>query len=63
MEPSDPRRALTLFDPVGEVLHAEEQARVLRLLLQGIGFDGAVGTAVITFRATGIQVFAQELAP
>lgn len=63
VDPADLRRALTLFEPVWEVLHAEEQARVLRLLLQGIGFDGAAGTAVLAFRATGIQGLAAELAP
>jgi site-specific DNA recombinase len=63
VDPADLRRALTLFDPVWEVLHAEEQARVLRLLVEGISFDGAAGTAVVAFRATGIQGLAEELAP
>ena len=55
--------ALTLFDPVWEVLHAEEQARVMRLLVEGISYDGAAGTAVVGFRATGIQGLAEELTP
>ena len=60
-DPADLRRALTLFDPVWEVLHAREQARVLKLLLEGIGFDGPAGTAVVGFRATGIRALAEEI--
>ncbi len=63
VDPVDLRRALTLFDPVWEVLHAEEQARVMRLLVEGIDYDGAAGTAVVAFRATGIQGLSAELAP
>ena len=63
VDPADLRRALTLFEPVWEVLHAEEQARVMRLLVEGISYDGAAGTAVVAFRATGIQGLAEELAP
>ncbi len=63
VDPADLRRALVLFDPVWEVLHGEEQARVMRLLVEGIAYDGAAGTAVVAFRATGIQGLAAELAP
>ncbi|MGE4164151.1 MAG: recombinase family protein [Vicinamibacterales bacterium] len=63
VDPADLRRALTLFEPVWDVLHAEEQARVMRLLVEGISYDGAAGTAVVAFRATGIQGLAEELAP
>ena len=61
VDPADLRRALTLFDPVWEVLHAREQARILKLLIEGISFDGAAGTAVVAFRATGIQALAEEI--
>ena len=60
-DPADLRRALTLFDPVWEVLHAREQDRVLKLLLEGISFDGPAGTAVVGFRATGIKALAEEI--
>ncbi len=55
-------RALTLFDPVWEVLHAEEQARVMRLLVEGVAYDGAAGTVTLSFRASGIQTLAEEVA-
>lgn len=61
VDPADLSRALTLFDPVWEVLHAQEQARILKLLIQGIGFDGAAGTATVAFRATGIRTLAEEI--
>lgn len=62
VDPADLRRALAVFDPVWEVLHAEEQARVMRLLVEGISYDGAAGT-VVALRATGIRGLAEELAP
>ena len=58
---ADLRRALTLFDPVWEVLHTREQSRILKLLIAGISFDGAAGTAVVAFRAAGIQALAEEI--
>ena len=58
---ADLRRALTLFDPVWEILHAREQARILKLLIESISFDGAAGTAVVAFRAAGIQALAEEI--
>jgi site-specific DNA recombinase len=63
VDPADLRRALTLFEPVWEVLHIEEQARVIRLLVECVSVDGAACTAVISFHATGIQGLAEELAP
>lgn len=45
------------------ILHAEAQAWVMRLLVEAISNDGAAGTAVVAFRATGIQGLAEELAP
>ena len=30
---------------------------------RGVAYDGAAGTAVVAFRATGIQGLAEELAP
>jgi hypothetical protein len=63
VEPADLRRALTIFDPIWEVFHLKEKARVLRLLLEGISYDGAAGTVALAFRATGIQALAEEVTP
>ena len=61
VNPADLRRALTLFDPVWEVLHVEEQARVMRLLVEGVAYDGAAGTVTLSFREGGIQALAEEV--
>ena len=63
VQPADLRRALTLFDPVRDALHADEKKRVIRLLVQRVTYDGAAGTAAVTLRATGIRILAEEVAP
>ncbi len=63
VDPADLRRALGLFDPVWDVLHAEEQRRVVHLLVEGIRYDGAAGTVALTFRATGIRALSEEMEP
>ena len=53
-------QALALFDPVWESLTPREQARIVRLLVERVDYDGAKGTVSITFRPTGIKALAQE---
>ncbi|MGE0193804.1 MAG: recombinase family protein [Planctomycetota bacterium] len=62
VEPAELRRALTLFDPVWDVLCAQEQQRILHLLVDRVAYDGAAGTAAVTFKATGIRTLAGEVA-
>ncbi len=63
VDEADLRRALALFDPVWDALHAKEQARVLTLLIERVDYDGDAGTVEIAFRATGIQALAEEVQP
>ncbi|MEZ6010148.1 MAG: recombinase family protein [Planctomycetota bacterium] len=63
VEPAELRRVLTLFDPLWDVLHAQEQQRILRLLVERVAYDGAAGTAAVTFRPVGIRTLAGEVAP
>lgn len=53
--------ALSLFDPVWDALFPREQARILRLLVERVGYDGAKGTLAITFRPTWIKALAREV--
>jgi site-specific DNA recombinase len=53
--------ALSLFDPVWDALFPKEQARILRLLVERVGYDGGKGTLAITFRPTGIKALAREV--
>ena len=54
-------RALALFDPVWETLTAKEQARVLRLLVQRVDYDGEKGTVSVTFHPSGIEMLSRGL--
>jgi len=53
--------ALSLFDPVWEMLFPKEQARILQLLIERLEYNGAKGTLSITFRPIGIQALASEV--
>ena len=53
--------ALSLFDPVWDSLTPREQARMLHLLVERVGYDGEKETVSITFRPTGIKSLAEEL--
>jgi len=54
--------ALSLFDPVWDSLGPREQARVMQLLVERVGYDGANGTVSVTFRPSGIKALAQDAA-
>ncbi len=55
-------RAFSLFDPVWDSLSPREQARVIHLLVERVGYDGEKGTVSVTFRPSGIKALAQEVA-
>ena len=55
-------RALAAFDPVWETLTLREQARVLRLLIQRVDYDGDKGTVSVTFHPAGIETLSREYA-
>jgi site-specific DNA recombinase len=57
----DLRKALSLFDPVWEMLFPAEQARVIRLLIEFVDFDGKTGKLGIEFAPSGIQALAGEV--
>jgi site-specific DNA recombinase len=54
-------KALTLFDPVWETLAPREQARIVRLLVQRVEYDGEKSTVSVTFHPAGIKTLADEL--
>jgi len=53
-------QVLSRFDPVWESLSPGEQARVIRLLVERVTYDGGSGTLAITFRPSGIKTLATE---
>ena len=52
--------ALGAFDPVWESLAPREQARLVRLLVERVGYDGRDGTVTVTFHPAGIKALAEE---
>jgi len=54
-------KVLPIFDPVWESLSPREQARVMQLLVERVGYDGRNGAMAITFRNSGIKTLTQEL--
>jgi site-specific DNA recombinase len=60
IDEGDVARALATFDPVWESLTTHEQARLLRLLIERIDYDGRDGTISISFHASGIKTLANR---
>ena len=48
------------FDPVWGTLSPREQARVLHLLIERVGYDGEKERVAITFRPGGIKALGRE---
>ncbi len=55
-------RALAVFDPVWDTLAPREQARVIRLLVQRVDYDGEKGTVSVTFHPAGMKILSREFA-
>jgi len=54
------RAALSLFDPVWESIAPREKVRIVRLLVERVGYDGDKETVALTFRPSGIKALTQE---
>jgi site-specific DNA recombinase len=54
--------AATTFDPVWESLSLCDQARILRLLVERVDYDGRSGDISITLHPTGLTALTAELA-
>ncbi|HOX27271.1 MAG TPA: recombinase family protein [Candidatus Krumholzibacteria bacterium] len=61
VDEADLRKALSLFDPIWDVLYPVEQARVIQLLVERIEHDARTGKLAIEFRPTGISALADEV--
>ena len=60
VRPEDLRDALAAFEPLWEQLSPREQARVIRLLVAKVDYDGGGGSVSITFRPSGIRTLAED---
>ncbi|MBU8913314.1 MAG: recombinase family protein [Spirochaetales bacterium] len=58
---NDLTSALSLFDPIWDVLFPAEQTRIIELLIRQIEYNGKSGKLAITFHPTGIKSLANEM--
>jgi site-specific DNA recombinase len=58
---NDLASALSLFDPIWDVLFPTEQSRIIELLIRQIEYNGKSGKLAITFHPTGIKSLANEM--
>jgi site-specific DNA recombinase len=61
IDAQDASTALAAFDPVWQALAPREQARVVRLLVERVDYDGVGGKVNIAFRPSGLRTLAEEL--
>ena len=47
--------ALKAFDPVWKSLNTNEQTRIVRMLVERVGYDGRTGKVAVTFRSAGFK--------
>ncbi len=55
------REALQQFTPLWDELLPKERARVLRLLIEEVRYDGKAGELEIVFRDIGIKALGREI--
>ena len=55
------REALQQFTPVWDEMLPQERARVLRLLIEEVRYDGQAGELEIVFREIGIKALSREI--
>jgi site-specific DNA recombinase len=47
--------ALKAFDPIWTSLNTNEQTRIVRMLVERVGYDGRTGKVAVTFRSAGFR--------
>ena len=60
LDEAEATRALAGLDPAWSTLTPQEQARVVRLLVSQVDYDGAQGKVAITFHPLGLKTLAGE---
>jgi site-specific DNA recombinase len=61
LDEAEATRALVGLDPAWDTMTPQEQARIVRLLVSQVNYDGAQGKVAITFHPLGLKTLAGEL--
>jgi site-specific DNA recombinase len=51
--------ALKAFDPVWKSLNTNEQTRIIRMVIERVGYDGRTGKVAVTFRSAGFKALCE----
>ena len=62
VDEDDLRQALQAFDPVWKALNAADQTKVIRSVIERIGYDGRTGKIAVKFRAAGFKAICMTAA-
>jgi site-specific DNA recombinase len=54
-------QALEAFDPVWKSLNTGEQTRIIRALVERVGYDGRTGKVAVTFRSAGFKALCETV--
>lgn len=63
LDETDLKTVLSQFDPIWETLTLKERARVVRLLVARVGYDGEAEKVSVTFSPAGVRLLAEEMQP
>jgi site-specific DNA recombinase len=55
VSPQELKQALEAFDPIWKTLNTSEQSRIIRALVERVGYDGRTGKLAVTFRSAGFK--------
>lgn len=61
VSPQELKQALEAFDPVWKSLNTSEQSRIIRALVERVGYDGRTGKISVAFRAAGFKTLCDML--
>jgi site-specific DNA recombinase len=53
------KHALEEFDPIWKSLNSAEQTRIIRALVERVGYDGRTGKVAVTFRSAGFKALCE----
>jgi site-specific DNA recombinase len=63
IDEADLKMVLSQLDPIWESLPPKERARVVRLLLSSVGYDGGAERISVSFSPEGVKLLSHEMRP
>ncbi len=59
MNEDEVEQALRRFDPVWKSLNTNEQTRIVRTVIDRVGYDGRTGKVAVMFRSAGFKALCE----